>query len=416
MKPLIPAFSLSKNTHRLFVRPDSNYPVLDGFRALSMMMIIVFHVCSLYCIYHPQLQLIDVIENHAWMALVWNSDKSVDVFFVISGFLITGILLKQIDEEGRIRFGHFYLRRFLRLSPAYWFVMAVYMYFNLPNTRTIWANFLYVNNFIPYDKQAMNWTWTLAIEEQFYLLYPMVLMLLIRKTKHYLGWMWGLLGLSFLLRLVVILMDEPVRTSPLSRFVMDWHYHVHYFSVVYDNFYTRFGALLCGCIAGACYHHHEGSVRIFLNSWPGRIMKLASVAAIVLIMAIPVVSRSFDQYHAFTIGYQVVCRNVFSGSVAYLALACLEGGWVSRIVTLLFANRFWYPLAQLSYSMYLCHMFFISSMVQQAMTLILRHPERFALPHWLAMAMITVVCTTMTVITAAIIYLLIERPVMNLRK
>lgn len=416
MKYFLSAFSLSKNINRLFMRPESNYPVLDGFRALSMMMIIIFHVCTLYCIFHPNIQLIDVIENQSLMAWVWNSDKSVDVFFVISGFLITGILLKQVDEEGRIRFGHFYLRRFLRLSPAYWFVMVAYIAFHLPNTDTIWANFLYVNNFISYDKQAMNWTWTLAIEEQFYLLYPMVLMILIRKTRHYLRWMWALLGLSFVLRFVVIILDDPIRTSPLSRFVLDWPYHVHYFSVVYDNFYTRFGALVCGCIAGAYYHHRETSVRIFLNTFTGRTLKLACVLAIALIMAIPVVGRNFDHYQFFTIAYQVMCRNVFSGSVAFLALTCLEGGMVSRMVTFLFSNRFWYPLAQLSYSMYLCHMFFISSMVQLAMSLIISQPERFGLPHWQAMTLITIVCTFMTVLTAAIIYLLIERPIMNLRK
>ncbi|MDV7396633.1 acyltransferase family protein, partial [Arthrospira platensis SPKY1] len=112
----------------------------------------------------------DLVEESGLLwSWVWNADKSVDIFFVISGFLISGILLRQIDRDGKIQMWQFYSRRFLRLSPAYWLVIGLYVAIGvyvvddkareLMKLENLWANVLYVNNFLPYKEQAMNWTW-----------------------------------------------------------------------------------------------------------------------------------------------------------------------------------------------------------------------------------------------------------------
>jgi peptidoglycan/LPS O-acetylase OafA/YrhL len=415
MNVLLNAFSPVRNLNRLLRRPEGHYPVLDGLRALSILMIIVIHTASLYGALTPGLRLIDLIEESGWAAWVWNSDKSVDVFFVISGFLITGILLREIRKHGRLRLGRFYLRRFLRLSPAYWTVMAVYVAFGLKNSSNIWANILYVNNFLPYEKQAMNWTWTLAIEEQFYLLYPLVLATLAVKTKNPLPWLWGLFGLSFGVILAVILSDETIRSTPLSVFAMDMAFHDRYFSVLYDNFYTRYGALMCGCIAAA-YHMLEGPrLRDFLDSTAGKSLGLASLAVILFIMMFPAMSRKYDAYPALSIVYQVFSRNLFSASVACLALAAIEKRAFSRMFERFFSLKIWYPLAQLSYSMYLWHLFPIVVLVKTAAHTAASNPSAGDGSPWAVIAALSVYSTIITILGAVVIYLLVERPVMNLR-
>ena len=417
MKAFLSAFSPVANFRHLFIRPSSNLPVLDGFRALSMLLVIVFHTCTIYASVQPEVELIDMIDQGGWLrAWVWNGDKGVDIFFVISGFLITGILLRQIDRDGRIQFGNFYWRRFLRLSPAYWFVLLIYVLLGLPNVNNAWANLLYVNNFLHYEDQAMNWSWSLAIEEQFYLIYPLILMLLVNNTKNPLRWMWVLFGLSFVIRFAIIMLDERIRTTPGSVIAMDAEYHAYHFSVLYDNLYTRYGALLCGCIAAYYYFHHEASLRQFLNSGLGKVFEFLSFFTILFVMCMPVLSRQFDGQTELGVIYQTFSRNIFCGAVAYLALVCLEQGYLSRFLNLIFSNRIWYPLAQLSYSMYLVHVFPIAVLVQNAVPAMAKYPEQYDYTHWEAMALIALYGTGLTFVLALIIYMVIERPIMNLRK
>lgn len=427
MNSVLSAFSPVRNIKQLFVRPPGNFPVLDGFRALSMLMILVFHTFAMYSL-HPGsgVTMAALVEEGGltW-SWVWNADKSVDIFFIISGFLITGILLRQIDRTGKIDMWNFYSRRFLRLSPAYWLAIALYagLGFATMNAESrqqlhlenLWANILYVNNFLPYEQQAMNWTWTLAIEEQFYLLYP-VLLLAIMKFRNPKAWLWGLLGLSCVITFAVIMGDEEIRTRPASDLVTDPAFHARHFSVLYDNLYTRFGALVCGCLAAFYYFHHEEATRRFMNTRTGHLLGWLSLAIILGLMVTPVLSHRFDDWRWGNILYQTFSRNFFSAALAYLILLCLERSYMSRILNLIFANRFWYPLAQLSYSMYLLHVLPIAAMVSIGINAMKQRPDLYAYTHWEAMSILTLYSTILTILGALVFYLLIERPIMNLRK
>ncbi|WGW04451.1 acyltransferase family protein [Tropicibacter oceani] len=130
----------------------------------------------------------------------------VDIFFVISGFLIGGILWREYDQTGTIWLRNFYVRRFRRLAPAF-FVMAVVttllgwallLPFEFREYgKTLVAATVYLSNVLFYrgagyfdsaseDKPLLH-TWSLAVEEQFYIFLPLTILLLAR-------WRWGLLG------------------------------------------------------------------------------------------------------------------------------------------------------------------------------------------------------------------------------
>jgi peptidoglycan/LPS O-acetylase OafA/YrhL len=215
MKRVLTAFSVPRNFKLLLFRPSTNLSTVDGFRALSMLMILAFHSFAVFAVLNPNIiTLPELVEQSGWTwAWVWNSDKSVDIFLTISGYLITTILLRQIDAIGHIRMGNFYFRRFLRLTPVYYVAIGIYVLINGPNIENIWANMLYVSNFLPYDEQAMNWTWSLAIEEQFYLLYPLLLGLAMKHSQRPVFWLWAAFGLSFVICFVVIMTDEAAPWS-----------------------------------------------------------------------------------------------------------------------------------------------------------------------------------------------------------
>jgi len=136
-------------------------PSLDGLRAFAVFLVILFHF---------------------GFARV-NGALGVEVFFTLSGFLITWLLLRENERTGGISFTAFYQRRSLRIFPAfyaYWlFGLALYWVrgHEIPWASVV-ASALYVENYrsalVPGDSNFLSHTWSLAIEEQFYLLWPLL--------------------------------------------------------------------------------------------------------------------------------------------------------------------------------------------------------------------------------------------------
>jgi peptidoglycan/LPS O-acetylase OafA/YrhL len=126
----------------------------------------------------------------------------VDVFFVLSGYLITSLLLKEKASTGRIDFVGFYRRRVARLAPAYMLMLAltVPMMLGPLNAQTGWPVPFAVGITLVYGANWANLvnpdalgpllhTWSLSIEEQFYLIWPIVFVTLLRRSRSLTGWL-----------------------------------------------------------------------------------------------------------------------------------------------------------------------------------------------------------------------------------
>lgn len=144
------------------------WPALDGVRALAVL---------------------TVVGYHAFPTLVPGGLLGVDVFFVLSGFLITALLLQERTDTGRISLRRFYLRRLLRLYPALLVVCTGVVAVGLVGGVVdqvlpgALAALLYAGNWWLYtghDAGLLDHTWTLAIEEHFYVLWPVLLVLTAR--------------------------------------------------------------------------------------------------------------------------------------------------------------------------------------------------------------------------------------------
>jgi peptidoglycan/LPS O-acetylase OafA/YrhL len=109
----------------------------------------------------------------------------VDLFFVLSGFLVSGLLFKEHLRSGRIRPGRFYLRRGLKIYPNFYTMLAVtsaaLAWAHVPvEPRNVLHEVVFVQNYLPAAWWGREHAWSLAIEEHFYFLLPPVLMLLLR--------------------------------------------------------------------------------------------------------------------------------------------------------------------------------------------------------------------------------------------
>ena len=186
------------------------YPALDGLRGVAILLVIFLH-------------------NFGFTNYFFFGWLGVDLFFVLSGFLITDILLNTSGKKNYLR--NFYMRRVLRIFPLYFFTL-IFCLFLIPvfnqslnisyykeNQLWLWTftqNWLYVFK-DPYGSPTLLHFWSLAVEEQFYLIWPFII-LLVKKPKR-------LLWISFLLLVAVM----------ITR-VLLWKFQIE--DLAYDSLYT----------------------------------------------------------------------------------------------------------------------------------------------------------------------------------
>ena len=103
--------------------PSSRIPSLDGLRAISIIAVTLAH-------WLPEIGT-PLSESWKWVKLL--GAPGVNIFFVISGFLITNLLLKELQKTGRISLSGFYIRRSLRIIPAYLFMLGIFA------VLTVWS-------------------------------------------------------------------------------------------------------------------------------------------------------------------------------------------------------------------------------------------------------------------------------------
>lgn len=167
---------------------------LDGLRFIAFLSVFLFH--SFYTPFDfikedNFFSFFHFITRYGWLG--------VNFFFVLSGFLITYLLLVEEQSEGKINIFKFYMRRILRIWPLYYlivfFCFVIYPIlsdnfadtpdFSLPNIYLFLfhlSNYSYIYN--PSDIPTLNILWTISIEEQFYLIWPLVL-LVVKKRKRF---------------------------------------------------------------------------------------------------------------------------------------------------------------------------------------------------------------------------------------
>jgi peptidoglycan/LPS O-acetylase OafA/YrhL len=414
-------FDLRRNWRALTERPVFHDPVVDGVRALAILWVMSYHLV-LFHVGSFTNEAIGVATGR-WTQWTSRGDMGVDLFFVISGYLIGTILLTEYRDSGTLKIRRFYVRRFLRLMPVYTVAMIIGLYFvhDIPreavlmefppfmNANHMWANFLYVNNFLPINRQYMGWCWSLAIEEQFYLILPgfILLFMRVRKPLRVLGVLMVLAGI---IRWIVIVrhgfippfLDLPNMQSWVDRFTIE-----------YQNLYTRYGALLSGVIgAYLMVFHRERVQRFFARQGLVDWLSLASIVVIIsagyvalsspLFTEIPLAARTLYYSHH---------RDVFSLAVMFLVLAAMHSaGVVGRQVRRFLSWRVLFPIAQVSYSLYLVHEMFMLWLFPKTARLF--GPT---LGAHTTMGVASVIAVVMSFAGATILYLLVEQPSMRAR-
>src|SRR5207248_6833315 len=149
-------------------------PGLDLLRALAIVVVVIYHAGIM------GFPLTGRVHRFGWIG--------VDLFFVLSGYLIGGQLLAPLMRGQRLNFGTFFARRVLRIMPAYFVVLAIY--FLLPSWREypemsqpLWKFLFSIQNIALHGGTAFSHAWSLAVEDQFYLVLPFILLALNNRPR-----------------------------------------------------------------------------------------------------------------------------------------------------------------------------------------------------------------------------------------
>lgn len=311
--------------------PSGRIPSLDGLRGVAILMVLIGH-CSFS---FPLL---------AWGPLRFASNAAlgVNVFFILSGFLIYSLSIREIEKTGAFNWKQFYMRRVLRIFPCFYFYIAVVLLLMavgvvalswqmIVSAATFSINYRHVwdHSGATCDYYVIGHYWTLALEEQFYLTWP--LLILLRIKGRLLPTLVAIIALAPLIRIACYFF------TPGSRDQIGMMFH------------TGFDSIAAGVLLGELLRREPS--KLWLERWSSK-RSVVSVALVFLLVLSPLLTGHFRGAYSITIGK----------SLELFALCILITAAVSFPQTLLFRVLNWGPLAYvgvLSYSLYVWNNLFL---------------------------------------------------------
>jgi len=348
-------------------------PLLTGLRGVAVSCVVLFHIRNI--IYQGRTMMgtnIDLTQGYL----------GVDIFFVLSGFLITLLLIEEWESSGKISLKAFYMRRALRLLPAltvFLSVMIVYALIAFPYDRAFKttvvsvASLGYSTNWLMAfhlyaEDQILSHTWSLAIEEQFYLVWPLLFIFLLRC---------GLRRRTILIIVAVAIL------SVLFYRVTAFHSGAPLVRI-YNGTDMRGDSLLIGCLA---------AMLLAWNVLPRLFQRALGIAAFISTLVITMYLTGHNRGAVLSSGF-----TIYGLAVAIVLISLVREP--PRLALRLLECRPLVWLGEISYAVYLWHFF--------AITLAMRWIDSPAMVSLMAMAF--------TLAFASLSYYLIEKPFLRLKK
>lgn len=303
-------------------------PEIDGLRAIAVISVIIYHL------------------NENWLS---GGFLGVDIFFVISGFLITGIIITEIQQNS-FSLKQFYTRRIKRIYPAFITVMAlvsfiasvIFIYNDFNKLRkTIELAITFLSNFylgltqgyfdLSANENPVLHIWSLAVEEQYYLIFPLILILAYKKFRE----------IKVLFIITLILFFILLATSFVSA---NFYKEVLHQPNIYYLSNLRFPELLVGSLL-AIYHNLSNKVQ--LSKQVNNI--LAILSTLLLFSCLFLMNNDI----AYIPGITLILPCIFTALIIHTTSQ-------NNIVKLCLSNKAIVFIGKISYSLYLYHWIFIA--------------------------------------------------------
>lgn len=352
---------------------------LDHLRTLAIAFVFLYHY---FILSGGQPEWLPDFAKFGW--------TGVDLFFVLSGFLISSQLFAQIKQGQHISFKYFFLKRFFRIVPAY--LITVGLYFCLPFFREkeslppLWKFLTFTQNLglNLKDFGTFSHAWSLCVEEHFYLFLPMILIIL-QVTKSIKNSYWLLIALFFLGFAFRIYSFNQLYLPKMDdeSSAMFWYKYIYYPT------YNRLDGLLVGVSIAGVYH--------FLPTIWNKISRYGNL--FILLSLIVLTGTYFLCYNQMTFNASIFGFPLIAIGYGFMVVGAVSPisflyKWNSKVTTF---------LATLSYGTYLTHKGVIH-MTHQLL-------GDFQINNNFMLIICTVTCLSF----AYLLHWTIERPFMKLR-
>lgn len=240
----------------------SRLVALDALRAVAVLLVIGRHL-------RPPRGL-DAESATGVFAAVWQRGGwiGVDLFFVLSGFLVSGLLFREHQQHGRVSLGRFFIRRGLKIYPAFYGFLAATLALRFAWGRhltlsQILSEVFFVQNYI---HGVWNHTWSLAVEEHFYILLPLLLLLLVRRSRNRSD---PFTSIPFICAALMAGLLALRIVNALSR---PYDHATHLFPT-----HLRIDSLMFGVLLSYWFHYHRDRFRSVVMRRRGALAALAAV-------------------------------------------------------------------------------------------------------------------------------------------
>ncbi|XP_053664440.1 nose resistant to fluoxetine protein 6 [Anopheles marshallii] len=362
---MIDSFNLRKNLNTIF-RTDTgpqSLPVICGMKSICCFLILCFHMqwYTFYTVHNPSVML-HYAEQIRYQ-LVSNAPLLVDVFFAISGFLLSYNFIRNrskvqevkantLWENGKL-YGKMLLHRYLRLSPMYLFVTVlgelthsyivetskfwVHERSDLGCQRYWWRNLFYIQNLYPVDDFCLSWTWSLACEMQYYMLFT-VLLFVYAKSAKFGKKVFGMFAIGTLLFNIALTLNH--------RFIPSYDVLYNTGDALYTAPWSRVSPYVVGVYFGWLVASSRDKFTITQNQY--RWYWLLACFCVTFSMH-STIKRNFPFPIASTV--MVAVRWLISWAACWVILA--TGTGYSNVVTRVLSSKFFVHINKLTYGIYL---------------------------------------------------------------
>ncbi|WP_379965084.1 acyltransferase family protein [Epilithonimonas sp. UC225_85] len=353
---------------------------LDNLRAFAIIFVFLFHY---FILSGGEPKWLPDVASFGW--------TGVDLFFVLSGFLISSQLFQEIKTEHKISLRNFFLKRVFRILPAYLFTVG--LYFFLPFFREkeslppLWKFLTFTQNLglNLKDEGTFSHCWSLCVEEHFYLFLPLILTFILSEK-----WMKR----SYLVLVLFFIFGIAVRIYSYNSLYLpeidDENNWLYWYKYIYYPTYTRLDGLLTGVLIAGLYHFYS-------KIWA----KISPFGNLILFFGLMILVSAYflceDQmtFNASVFGFSLVALGYGFLVLGAICPTSFLFKWNSKILT---------KIAVLSYAIYLTHKGIIH-LTNQLL-------EKYAIDSNLML----VICVITCVGFAQIVHSVVEKPFMKVRK